>query len=123
MPPNVTAAQGFDAVQQANVANGVWGDGRCFFHNFNQGHRDLCDGPAAGAGGAFGVPSAGPQSFAPGGAIFRSTTAFLGDLLEMAACLLRYNRVLAQPVFYWVPFSLDSLNPIVFWDVVPSILG
>jgi hypothetical protein len=64
-------------VQPANVANGVWGDGRCFFRNFNLGHRDLCDGPADGAGGAFGAPAAGPQSFAPGGANFDN--AFVGD--------------------------------------------
>ena len=38
-PPNLTAAQGFDAVQRANVENGIWGDGRCFFSNFNDLRR------------------------------------------------------------------------------------
>ncbi|MFQ5535270.1 MAG: hypothetical protein ACE5EM_10680 [Sphingomonadales bacterium] len=76
-PPNAVAAQGFDAVMQANVANGVWGDPRCFFRNFNLGNRGVCDGPAAGPGGAFGAPAAGPLSFAPGGANFDN--AFVGD--------------------------------------------
>ncbi|MCK5831516.1 MAG: hypothetical protein KAH20_14570 [Methylococcales bacterium] len=76
-PPNLVAAQGFDAVQKANVKNGTWGDGRCFFHNFNAGHRELCDGPADGLGGAFGAPAAGPLSFAPGGA--NADNAFVGD--------------------------------------------
>lgn len=76
-PPNTTVAQGFDALMQANVANGVWGDPRCFFRNFNLGNRTTCDGPAAGPGGAFGVPAAGPLSFAPGGANFDN--AFVGD--------------------------------------------
>ncbi|MFQ5784529.1 MAG: hypothetical protein ACE5H8_06865 [Alphaproteobacteria bacterium] len=76
-PPDATAAQGFDAVQAANVANGTWGDGKCFFRNFNQANRALCDGAAAGIGGAFGVPAAGPLSFAPGGANFNN--AFVGD--------------------------------------------
>lgn len=76
-PPNVIAAQGFDAVMKANVDMGVWGDPRCFFHNFNLGNRALCDGPAMGDGGAFGAPSAGPLSFAPGGANFDN--AFIGD--------------------------------------------
>ncbi len=76
-PPNLTIAQGFDALMMQNVANGVWGDPRCFFRNFNLGNRAVCDGPAPGDGGAFGVPAAGPLSFAPGGANFDN--AFVGD--------------------------------------------
>ncbi|MFQ5563945.1 MAG: hypothetical protein ACE5FO_10305 [Parvularculaceae bacterium] len=76
-PPNLIVAQGFDALMQANVAAGVWGDSRCFFRNFNLGNRALCDGPAAGPGGPFGAPSAGPLSFAPGGPNFDN--AFVGD--------------------------------------------
>ncbi len=76
-PPNLVAAQGFDAIQKENVANGVWGDGRCFFHNFNAANRALCDGPADGAGGAFGAPAEGPLSFAPGGA--NADNPFVGD--------------------------------------------
>lgn len=76
-PPNTIAAQGFDAVMAANVAMGVWGDPRCFFHNFNLGNRTLCDGPAPGLGGPMGAPAAGPLSFAPGGANFDN--AFVGD--------------------------------------------
>ena len=76
-PPNVTVAKGFDALQQANVDNGTWGDKRCFFHNFNLNNRTLCDGPAAGSGGPFSTPSAGPLSFAPDGANFDN--AFIGD--------------------------------------------
>lgn len=76
-PPNVTVARGFDALQQANVDNGTWGDKRCFFHNFNLNNRSLCDGPAAGSGSPFSTPSAGPLSFAPGGANFDN--AFVGD--------------------------------------------
>ena len=70
-PPNLTAAQGFDAVQKSNVENGTWGDGRCFFTNFNKDNRTLCnDNPA------FSAPS-GVQSFSPGGANFDN--AFVGD--------------------------------------------
>ena len=76
-PPNTTVAQGFDALMQANVANGVWGAPQCFFRNFNLANRGLCDGPAAGAGGAFGAPAAAVLSFAPGGVNFDN--AFVGD--------------------------------------------
>lgn len=77
MVPNTVAAQGFDAVMQANVANGVWGDPRCFFGNFNSGNRSLCDGPAPGPGGAFGAPASMVQTFSPGGINFDN--AFVGD--------------------------------------------
>ncbi len=59
----VAMAQGFDAFQAKMVEQGVWGDGRCFFSNFNAGNRALCNNNAS-----FGAPSAGPLSFAPGGA-------------------------------------------------------
>jgi len=70
--PNVTAAQGFDAVMEANVANGTWGDGRCFFSNFNAGNQTLCNNNPS-----FGVPSAGPLSFVHGGV--NEENAFVGD--------------------------------------------
>ena len=76
-PPNTIVAQGFDALMQANVANGVWGAPQCFFRNFNLANRALCDGPAAGAGGAFGAPAAGPLSFADGG--MNAANRFVGD--------------------------------------------
>ncbi len=76
-PANTTVAQGFDALQAANVGAGVWGSPKCFFRNFNLANRALCNGPAAGAGGAFGVPAAGPLSFSPGGANFANP--FIGD--------------------------------------------
>lgn len=76
-PPNTTVAQGFDAIMQTNVANGVWGAPPCFFRNFNLANRGLCDGPADGPGGAFGAPGAAVLSFAPGGANFDN--AFVGD--------------------------------------------
>jgi len=60
--PNTTIAQGFDALQQQNVANGTWGDGRCFFSNFNADNQTLCNNNPS-----FGVPSAGPLSFVSGG--------------------------------------------------------
>jgi hypothetical protein len=71
-PPNTVAAQGFDAVQRANVANGTWGDGRCFFRNFNIDNRELCNNNPA-----FSAPSAAVQSFAPGGSNFDNS--FVGD--------------------------------------------
>jgi len=70
--PNTTIAQGFDALQKANVANGTWGDGRCFFSNFNVNNQALCNNNPS-----FGVPSAGPLSFAHGGA--NESNAFVGD--------------------------------------------
>jgi len=76
-PSNATATEGYDALQAENVANGVWGDKRCFFHNFNLAHRTVCDGPATGAGGAFGVSAASQLSFSPGGADYEN--AFSGD--------------------------------------------
>jgi len=71
-PPNLTAAQGFDAVQRANVENGIWGDGRCFFSNFNLDNRELCNNNPS-----FSAPAAGVSSFAPGGA--NADNAFVGD--------------------------------------------
>lgn len=63
---NTTILRGFDALMGSRVANGEWGDPRCFFRNFNLGNRALC------GGGAFGVPAGnsmmGPLSFADGGA-------------------------------------------------------
>jgi len=76
-PSNATIAEGYDALQAEKVANGVWGDKRCFFHNFNLAHRTVCDGPATGAGGAFGVSAASQHSFSPGGANYDN--AFVGD--------------------------------------------
>jgi hypothetical protein len=76
-PSNATIAEGYDALQTENVANGIWGDKRCFFYNFNLDHRTLCDGGAIGTGGAFGVSAASQLSFAPGGANFDK--AFVGD--------------------------------------------
>lgn len=80
--------RGFDAFSKLMVERGVWGDGiassgdeqmagACFFRNFNESNRGLCDGPAPGLGGAFGAPAAAVQSFAPGGANFEN--AFVGD--------------------------------------------
>jgi hypothetical protein len=71
-PPNLTAAQGFDAIQRANVENGTWGDGRCFFRNFNIGNRDVCNNNPA-----FSAPAAGVSSFAPGGT--NADNVFVGD--------------------------------------------
>ncbi len=71
-PPNTTVAQGFDALQRANVENGTWGDGRCFFRNFNIDNRDVCNNNPA-----FSAPAAGVSSFAPGGA--NADNAFVGD--------------------------------------------
>jgi len=76
-PPNTLVAQGFDALMSAMVANGVWGAPQCFFRNFNLAHRDLCDGPAPGPGGAFGAPGGAVSSFAPGGTNFGN--GFVGD--------------------------------------------
>ena len=60
----VAMAQGFDAYQAKLVEQGTWGDGKCFFSNFNAANHDtLCNGNAS-----FGAPSAGPLSFAHGGA-------------------------------------------------------
>jgi len=65
-PPNLTAAQGFDAVQQAR------GDSpACFFRNFNIDNPQLCTEPA------FSAPAAGVSSFAPGGV--NEDNAFVGD--------------------------------------------
>jgi len=65
-PPNLTAAQGFDAVQQAR------GDSpACFFRNFNIDNPQLCTEPA------FSAPAAGVSSFAPGGP--NENNAFVGD--------------------------------------------
>lgn len=78
-PPNLTVAQGFDALQQANVANGVWGDGRCFFLNFNEANRDTCNNnPAFSApAGAVDGSAPGVQTFSPGGPNFDNR--FVGD--------------------------------------------
>lgn len=78
-PPNLTAAQGFDAVQSANVANGIWGDGRCFFLNFNEANPDTCNNnPAFSApAGAVDGSSPGVQTFSPGGP--NEDNAFVGD--------------------------------------------
>lgn len=76
-PSNATIAEGYDALQTENVANGVWGDKRCFFHNFNLTHRTVCDGPATGAGGAYGVSAASQLSFSAGGTHYDK--AFVGD--------------------------------------------
>jgi len=70
--PNTTVAQGFDALQKENVDNGTWGDGRCFFSNFNADNRTLCNNNAS-----FGVDAAGPTSFAHGGA--NEDNAHVGD--------------------------------------------
>lgn len=70
-PPNAIVAQGFDALMQANVANGNWGAPPCFFRNFNLANRALC------GGGAFGVPAAGPLTFADGGV--NAGNRFVGD--------------------------------------------
>lgn len=70
-PPNTIIAQGFDAFMAANVASGMWGAPQCFFRNFNLANRALC------GGGAFGVPAAGPLSFAPGG--INENNQFIGD--------------------------------------------
>ena len=80
--------RGFDAFSKLMVERGVWGDGvagsgdeqmagACFFRNFNESNRGLCDGPAPGLGSAFGAPPAAVQSFAPGGPNFEN--AFVGD--------------------------------------------
>jgi hypothetical protein len=71
-PPNLVAAQGFDAVQDANVANGTWGDPRCFFRNFNLANRALCHNNPS-----FSAPAAGVMSFAPGGS--NADNAYVGD--------------------------------------------
>lgn len=78
-PPNTTVAQGFDALQQANVANGVWGDPRCFFLNFNEANRATCNNnPAFSApAGAVDGSAPGVQTFSPGGPNFDN--AFVGD--------------------------------------------
>ncbi len=70
--PNTTIAQGFDALQKENVANGTWGDGRCFFSNFNAANQSLCNNNPS-----FGVDAAGPQSFSHGAA--NEDNAFVGD--------------------------------------------
>ncbi len=70
--PDTTVAQGFDALQAAKVSDGTWGDGRCFFSNFNAANRDLCNNNPS-----FGVDSAGPLSFAHGAP--NEDKAFVGD--------------------------------------------
>jgi len=70
--PNTTVAQGFDALQQENVSNGTWGDGRCFFSNFNESNQTLCNNNPS-----FGVLAAGPSSFSHGGA--NEDNAHIGD--------------------------------------------
>jgi len=78
-PPNLTVAQGFDSLQRANVENGIWGDGRCFFLNFNEANRDLCNNnPAFSApAGAVDGSSPGVQTFSPGGP--NENNRFVGD--------------------------------------------
>ena len=78
-PPNTTVAEGFDALQRANVANGIWGDGRCFFLNFNEANTDTCNNnPAFSApAGAIDGSSPGVQTFAPGGP--NEDNLFVGD--------------------------------------------
>lgn len=78
-PPNLTVAQGFDALQRANVANGVWGDPRCFFLNFNEANRGVCNNnPAFSApAGAVDGSAPGVQTFSPGGP--NADNAFVGD--------------------------------------------
>jgi len=59
--PNLTVAQGFDALQRQNVADGVWGDPRCFFLNFNEDNRGLCNNAPA-----FSAPAGAADGSIPG---------------------------------------------------------
>lgn len=77
-PPNGIVAQGFDALQRANVENGTWGDRRCFFRNFNIASRENVANPGLCNGNpSFSAPGAAVQSFSPGGANFDNS--FVGD--------------------------------------------
>lgn len=78
-PPNLTVAEGFDALQRENVENGIWDDGRCFFLNFNEANRDTCNNNHAfsAPAGAVDGSSPGVQTFSPGGP--NADNAFVGD--------------------------------------------